>query len=513
MKQFVLALIIILISYLISPGSPVWATDYYVSPIGSDPNPGTLTQPWKTIQKGVDTAHTGDTLYVRAGTYHEAIRLRSPGTANAPIVISGFPGERPVIDGEYTLPTGTEGADPNPPYLEFNYNALVSIEESYLIFTGFEVVHSRGRGIRIWPKDHDTVNNNWVHDCRNACIWALEGDHHLINDNKIWHSADFAPYPRSPTVAVWPGALGIQYSDYTVAQNNVVYHNWGEGLQALSSAYVTLTNNISYDNMAVQVYGDHAPYLTIQRNLVYHTGDINFVREWGFSSSCITVADEPGQGGALGSNYIIVNNLIKGCSQNISFWNSGLTGTGLRDSLIAYNTLVNAGVGPGKGWPTGISIDAGVHANTRIWNNLILQDYDTMAYVTTNPGLSFANNLWSRIPPPNVSSSTDVIGDPQLTKSGLTGAGQLTADYFRLLSTSPAIDKGVVISEIFADFFGRTRGSKPDIGAFEYISIFNPLDFDQDYDLDLLDLQSLLTHPTLNLIFDFNRVVWSWGAY
>jgi hypothetical protein len=45
------------------------AATYYVSNSGSDSNPGTQAQPFKTIQKGLGTALTGDTVLVAPGSY------------------------------------------------------------------------------------------------------------------------------------------------------------------------------------------------------------------------------------------------------------------------------------------------------------------------------------------------------------------------------------------------------------------------------------------------------------
>ncbi len=70
---------------------------YYVSTGGSDTNPGTLSQPFKTIQKAAGTAAAGDTVYVRAGTYAERVTFSKSGTAAAPIVIRGYDTERPVV--------------------------------------------------------------------------------------------------------------------------------------------------------------------------------------------------------------------------------------------------------------------------------------------------------------------------------------------------------------------------------------------------------------------------------
>jgi hypothetical protein len=59
------------------------ATEYY-APTGSDSNPGTIDQPFGTVQKGADTAAAGDTVYLRGGTY----AITTPKTSGASILFS-----------------------------------------------------------------------------------------------------------------------------------------------------------------------------------------------------------------------------------------------------------------------------------------------------------------------------------------------------------------------------------------------------------------------------------------
>ena len=46
---------------------------YYVSTSGNDANPGSQTQAFRTIRKGLSVLGPGDTLYVRGGTYTEQL--------------------------------------------------------------------------------------------------------------------------------------------------------------------------------------------------------------------------------------------------------------------------------------------------------------------------------------------------------------------------------------------------------------------------------------------------------
>jgi hypothetical protein len=76
---------------------------YYVATNGSDSNPGTTTQPFRTLKKGVSVLTAGDTLYVKDGTYFGSGQLMGipSGTSwNKPVTIAAYPGHRPVIVAE-----------------------------------------------------------------------------------------------------------------------------------------------------------------------------------------------------------------------------------------------------------------------------------------------------------------------------------------------------------------------------------------------------------------------------
>src|SRR5262245_60270523 len=46
-----------------------FANVWYVAPGGNDTNPGTIAQPFQTIQKAQTVVSPGDTFYIRGGTY------------------------------------------------------------------------------------------------------------------------------------------------------------------------------------------------------------------------------------------------------------------------------------------------------------------------------------------------------------------------------------------------------------------------------------------------------------
>jgi len=83
------------------------AAEYYVAPTGSDSNPGSLDQPFASVQHGNDVAKAGDTIWIRGGTYQivkptsagAGISLSKSGTSDASrIKYWAYEGEVPVFD-------------------------------------------------------------------------------------------------------------------------------------------------------------------------------------------------------------------------------------------------------------------------------------------------------------------------------------------------------------------------------------------------------------------------------
>ncbi|SFR93519.1 DUF1565 domain-containing protein [Anaeromicropila populeti] len=57
------------LSLLFVPAVSVHAASYYIATNGSDSNPGTLSAPFASIAKAQSAASSGDTVYIRGGTY------------------------------------------------------------------------------------------------------------------------------------------------------------------------------------------------------------------------------------------------------------------------------------------------------------------------------------------------------------------------------------------------------------------------------------------------------------
>jgi hypothetical protein len=98
--------------------------DFYISPTGSDSNPGTIGAPFSTIGKAQQSIQDiksagnfgGATVYLRSGTYSLDSTINftddDSGTANYPITYKNYQNEKPVITGSkaitgWTLKSGS----------------------------------------------------------------------------------------------------------------------------------------------------------------------------------------------------------------------------------------------------------------------------------------------------------------------------------------------------------------------------------------------------------------------
>lgn len=80
------------------------ATDYFVSSTkGSDLNPGTKSQPFKTIQKAASIAVAGDIVHIYKGVYREQVVLPNDGNPLESIVFKAYEQDTVVVKGRSVI--------------------------------------------------------------------------------------------------------------------------------------------------------------------------------------------------------------------------------------------------------------------------------------------------------------------------------------------------------------------------------------------------------------------------
>jgi len=206
------------------------ATNYYVSPTGSDSNPGTLLSPFKSLTKASTvlaakaTKGSGDTVFVRGGTYggwpntptngYAYMLLNNlKGTAAKPCVFINYPGEKPVFDFTGVVITSTRPSPTgvsifNTDYLRFKgmrFTGLKQITDGSGVSRGLELNNCNWCIIDQVEIDHFQgtafFGSNAVFDCT-----FLNCDAHH-NDDRL--SADGSGVPGSDA---WDNADGFGFT-------------------------------------------------------------------------------------------------------------------------------------------------------------------------------------------------------------------------------------------------------------------------------------------------------------
>lgn len=407
---------------------------YVVAPNGSDENPGTYLLPWRTIEKAAQMVRPGETVYIREGIYAESVSFDISGTAANPIKIQAYPGENPAIDG------GFSGG----------YGALLEIRGDYNYIDGIEVRNSKGRGIEVFG-NYDVVDNVFVHHSIKAGIIISYGQHSTVQNSRVWRNSLTNEYGQGNA---WASGLSAARHGvaYTTIRHNTVWENWGEGISAYEADHVTIEDNVVKDSLTGNIYISDATNVLCQRNFVY-TDPNSYIYPYSAHVG-IMMGDELSN--PPSANITIINNISFGNRWNYALFRGNST---MNNILITNNTFVN-------GIITGGVILRRDHQNVRFENNIIQQDGPLpLIIIDDNPDMSFLNNLWSKLPIEAASGPGDVIGDPLLAKVGDPYASQ----WFRLTSLSPAIDKAVKIPEVLVDYFNKSRGNYPDMGAIEFL--------------------------------------------
>jgi hypothetical protein len=447
-------------AYLIFASQILSATTFFVSTTGNNTNSGTLAEPFRTITLGISRMVAGDILYVRAGVYNEVVSISKNGTEANPIIISGYYDgtnyEMPVIDGGSSLPASS-------------WSGLMNVTGSYINVSWFEIQNSsiNGYGLLIEaPGRYVKASFLKVHNNGQTGIMA-KADNCIVEDCEVYLNC--MSNAAHAAGSGWGNGIGFAreesngITEYGVVRRCKVYDNHGEGIDAFEASHVTIEDCEVFNNWTQNVYVSDATFIVVQRNLVYNTFNPLIPPRNGLQTGISLFEERAGlpcyANAAFTTPYstdnIIINNLLYNAYIGVLTWNEpAVVNPGFRNGLIANNTIVN-----GK-----LTIGNLNHVNSQIRNNII---YGASS-IPTKVGLTFSNNCWKTAPPANGAGPGDVIGDPMVAKTGPVTADALTPDYFKLLPTSPAINKAMILTEVTEDFFRAVRDTLPDIGAIEY---------------------------------------------
>jgi len=316
---------------------------YYTATTGLDANSGTLTAPFKTIAKGASVLRPGDTLYIRAGTYDEAIDNDVPsGTSwTSPVTLAAYPGETVIIQPANTRvvliasPVSyiifkdliLDGSNLTAPYPVVYINNLYGTgTPHHLRFIGGEIRNSdSSQGVLIESSttaptpDYNEFINIKIHDNGATVLHHgiyIQSSHNLVSGCDIYHNTGFgiqiyrdnavngvnASYNilRNNKVhdnAQSGGGSGAVLSggDGNIAYNNLIWNNRGGILVDYSASNTGVYDNTIYANNASGAtapgirlgYNVGASNTTIRNNIIFGNAGGDIISQ----SATNTVAD------------------------------------------------------------------------------------------------------------------------------------------------------------------------------------------------------------------------------
>ncbi len=406
------------------------ATQWIVSPIGSDANPGTLASPFYTLNNAWVSVSAGDTIYMRGGTYTYPNQVNLSGkngsTGNL-IKIWNYPGEVPIITRPVSGYTATNPSGRRGPCISGNFIHMKGIE-----MTGF------------FQDDGFIPNTPWV-SASNDCIFE---------NLKIHHNG---------------GGLYLQYScTRNLLLNIDSYANFD-----------VITGGGNSDGITIALNPNNSATNTIRGCRTWYNGDdgfdvsqntgfVIFENCWsyknGYLDGGITASTGNGMGfklgppadglGGGGSWSGIQKRTLKNCvaSNNITY---GFD-TNVSDCIMNFYNC-NA-YGNNQGFHINVGNQADVYTNNLAYANNYQVFINANAITTTNAATGDEINDWTSA---TISNADFESIDHTLLITARNVDGSLPSiTFLKIAVGSDLIDAGTNVGIPFT-------GTAPDIGAFE----------------------------------------------
>src|SRR5271166_4178839 len=350
--------------------------NYFVATNGSDRNPGTISQPFRTIAKGVSMLTAGETLFVRSGTYAESLQNTIPGGTSwsNPVTVEAYPGDAVTIRPPSGASFGLYFSGTNEQYIVvkgFTVDARnVAVDAvkitggqssrgaaSHIEIANCEIEDSPQQGILTTDgADHNQFINLSVHN--NGLNWHQHGmyiatSYNLVDSCDVHNNAGYGVTLDSvgstirncklhdnATAGAWgAGIIVSSESSNTQVYNNLIWNNNG-GIQVdYGVSNTSVYNNTVYNNTKLYIGHDPSPNIyvgpgstgAIIRNNICYIG-------FGFINQ--------GVGTTAGHNLVGVNPLFVNAAADNFQLTAGSPAIGAGTSIGAPTTDINGNTKP-----------------------------------------------------------------------------------------------------------------------------------------------------------------------
>ncbi|NOU85315.1 hypothetical protein GC102_05890 [Paenibacillus sp. LMG 31460] len=367
---------------------------YYVSTTGSDSNSGTISSPFRTIQKASNLMVAGDTVILRSGTYNETITPQTDGISGNLITYKAYPGETVTISGsapvtDWTLDSGSiykapmnwDLGDDNQVFVSGEMMRLAQYpnwtNDSNIFDVGFasmssgnatSITHSAiNKPANYWAGATVIVKGWW--STQSAKVTSSSGS--TINFNKLPWSDQYTN-PGAGVKYMIAGVKGEldRQREWYYDKNTATLYLWAPGgvdpntliVEAKQRKYAVDLTGRSYINIeGVNIIGasittKNASFNTIKGiNAQYLSHTIGLQTAYSYddtgidlSGSYNTIRDSQiayssGNGVVIrGNNNNVINNLIHE-TDYLGTYNASVSLAGGKQHLVSYNTFYNTG--------------------------------------------------------------------------------------------------------------------------------------------------------------------------
>jgi len=470
---------------IVSSTATSWATNYYVATTGNDANAGTLQAPFRSVQKSLNTVKAGDTCWISAGTYNEALILKTSGTNAAPITIKNYNG------GTVTISSGNSRAvmlSGNINYytidgLNFTSNFVgpYAGDKDYSLDFGI--------GTSWWGWSDPTHGNNGfiIRNCNITGSIGFIGSYNVVENCVLNGAKVFTNGIHDMTAS----------SHHNIYRNNVISNYTNRGVWSMTNtSNITVSGNIIHDfgmstnGAGIDFDGAYMPvYNSIMDHNIIYNGNIGTQFENGI-------------------NCIADGNIVHDCKASLTAINYGTewadreyrttnTGNIFRNN-IAYNSsesgiiiisspgtyIYNNSIHNTANYFAGIILaNGGTTFNSNncvIRNNIVTDSTKAITLEGSVTGTVMGNNLYH-----NSSGSTNTHywnGYYTLERFQSTFGLDTNSRYanplyvnsgahdFNIQSSSPAVNVGATLANVLYDIEGtpRPQGTAYDVGAYEF---------------------------------------------